>query len=140
MKYASQVHESNKYEEALMSGLAGIVYKHRKLTALIWVALLVGMLGWSQKIGSAYSDSFTLPNTQSKIALDLITAHNPSQKGSSIQVVFAGKNGAKVTQSEVDPIDAKLQSLAHVASVQSPFAPNSSAISNLLGYRSVIFY
>ncbi len=112
-----------------MSGLAGIVYKHRKLTALIWVALLVGMLGWSQKIGSAYSDSFTLPNTQSKIALDLVTQHNPSEKGASIQVVFASKNGAQITQSEVDPVDAKLQTLAHVTSVQSPFAANTSAIS-----------
>ncbi|HEY4898519.1 MAG TPA: MMPL family transporter, partial [Candidatus Nanopelagicaceae bacterium] len=112
-----------------MSGLAGIVYKHRKLTALIWVVLLVGMLGWSQKVGSAYSDSFTLPNTQSKIALDLLTAHNPAEKGASIQVVFAGKNGAPVTQAEVDPVDAKLQTLGHVTSVQSPFAPRSSAIS-----------
>src|ERR1019366_1258260 len=112
-----------------MSGLAGIVYKHRKLTALIWVVLLVGIFSWSQKVGSAYSDSFTLPNTQSKIALDLLTAHNPGEKGASIQVVFAGKNGAQVTQAEVNPIDIQLKGLAHVASVQSPFAPNSSAIS-----------
>ncbi len=111
-----------------MSGLAGIVYKHRKLTALIWVAVLVVLLGWSQKIGSAYNDSFTLPNTQSKIALDLITKHNPAEKGVGIQVVFAGKNGAQITQSEIDPIDAKLLTLAHVTSVQSPFSPNSSAI------------
>jgi len=112
-----------------VSGLGSIIYKHRKLTALIWIILLVGISTWSQKAGSAYSDSFTLPNTESKMALDLLTQHNPAEKGTSIQVVFAGKNGAPVTHAEVDPLDAQLKTLMHVASVQSPFSPNTRAIS-----------
>jgi len=84
---------------------------------------------WSQNVGSIYSNSFTLPNTESKVALDLLTAHNPADRGSSIQVVFASKNGSTLTPAEIDPINAKIRTLSHVTDVQSPFAPNSRAIS-----------
>ena len=87
------------------------------------------MTAWSQNVGSIYSNSFTLPNTESKVALDLLTAHNPADRGSSIQVVFASKNGSTLTPAEIDPINAKIRTLSHVTDVQSPFAPNSRAIS-----------
>ena len=87
------------------------------------------MTAWSQNVGSVYSNSFTLPNTESKVALDLLTAHNPAERGSSIQVVFASKNGSTLTPAEIDPINAKIRTLSHVTDVQSPFAPNSRAIS-----------
>ena len=112
-----------------MTSLAGFIYRHRKATALVWVLFLVGMTAWSQNVGSAYSNSFTLPNTESKVALDLLTAHNPAEKGSSIQIVFASKNGSKLTLAEVDPINSKIKTLTHVVDVKSPFAPNSGAIS-----------
>jgi len=112
-----------------VSKLAGFVYRHRKATALVWVLLLVGITVWSQKVGSVYSNSFTLPNTESKTALDLLTAHNPAQKGSSIQIVFANKKGVMLTQADVDPIDTKIKTLAHVTDVQSPFDPNAGAVS-----------
>jgi RND superfamily putative drug exporter len=80
-------------------------------------------------VGSAYTDAFTLPNTESKIALDLITQHIPAKKGSSLQIVYASKNGVALSAAQTDPVDAKIRTLAHVASVQSPFAPTSQAIS-----------
>ena len=112
-----------------MTSLAGFIYRHRKATALVWVLFLIGITAWSQNVGSAYSNSFTLPNTESKVALDLLTAHNPAEKGSSIQIVFASKDGSKLTLAEVDPINSKIKTLTHVVDVKSPFAPNSGAIS-----------
>ena len=113
-----------------MSGLANIVYKHRKLTALIWVLLLVGITTWSQKAGSAYSDSFTLPNTESTTALNLLMKYQHQESGASIQVVFASKDGTPLTQAEIDPIDTKLQGLSPVVTqVVSPFAATSRAMS-----------
>lgn len=113
-----------------MSGLANIVYKHRKLTALIWVLLLVGITTWSQKAGSTYSNSFTLPNTESTTALNLLTKYQHQESGASIQVVFASKDGSPLTPAEIDPIDAKLQSLTPtVTKVSSPFTAQSRALS-----------
>jgi len=70
-----------------VSGLGNFVYKHRKLTALVWILLLVGITTWSQKAGTAYSDSFTLPNTESTTALNLLMKYQKQESGASIQVV-----------------------------------------------------
>ncbi len=111
-----------------MSFLANWTFKHRKLVVVIWLVLLVGITGVAQKVGSAYSDSFTLPKTESKTALDLLTKYAPAQKGESIQVVYAAKAGV-LTQQEVAPIEAKLSKLAHVSGIDSPFAGRNGAIS-----------
>ena len=111
-----------------MSFLANWTFKHRKLVVVIWLVLLVGITGVSQRVGSAYSDSFTLPKTESKTALDLLTKYAPAQKGDSIQVVYAAKVGV-LTAQEVAPIEAKLSKLHHVSSIDSPFGGRNGAIS-----------
>jgi RND superfamily putative drug exporter len=111
-----------------MSFLAHWTFKHRKLVVLLWLVLLVGMTGVSQKVGSAYSDSFTLPKTESKTALDLLTKFAPAQKGDSIQVVYASNVGL-LTAAEITPIEAKLSTLHHVSGIDSPFAQGNGAIS-----------
>ncbi len=111
-----------------MSFLANWTYKHRKLVVITWLVLLVGITGVAQKIGSAYSDSFTLPKTESKTALDLLTKFAPAQKGDSIQVVYAAKVGMLTTQ-EIAPIEASLLKLHHVASIDSPFGGRIGAVS-----------
>jgi len=111
-----------------MSVLANWTFKHRKLVVILWLLVLVGIGGVSQKVGSAYSDSFTLPKTESKTALDLVSQYLPSQKGDSIQVVFASKQGP-LTAQEIDPINAKIASLQHVSAVDSPFSGRSQSVS-----------
>ena len=111
-----------------MSGLANWTYKHRKFVVVIWLFLLVGISGISQKVGSAYSDAFTLPKTESKTALDLVAKYFPAQKGDSIQVVYASNSG-RLTQQQIAPIEAKLAKLNHVTEVDSPFSGRTHAIS-----------
>ncbi len=113
-----------------MSGLGNFVYKHRKLTALVWILLLVGITTWSQKAGTAYSDSFTLPNTESTTALNLLMKYQKQESGASIQVVFASRDGSVLTPGELDPVVAKLQTLAPtITQVVSPFAAAARSIS-----------
>jgi RND superfamily putative drug exporter len=111
-----------------MSGIASFVYKRRKLTVIVWILLLVGITSWSQRIGSAYSDSFTLPNTESTHALNLLMKYQHQESGASIQVVFASKDGRPLVKSDIFPVDTKLQTLTPtVVQVVSPF--QSGAIS-----------
>jgi RND superfamily putative drug exporter len=111
-----------------MSKMADWTYKHRKLVVALWLLLLVGIGGISQKMGSAYSDSFTLPKTESKTALDLVAKYSPTQQGESIQVVFASKQGP-LTQLEIERVDRKIATLHHVSVVDSPFSGRSHEIS-----------
>jgi RND superfamily putative drug exporter len=109
-------------------GLANWTYKHRKLVIVIWLLLLVGIGGISHQIGSAYSDSFTLPKTESKTALDLVAKYLPSQKGESIQIIFASHN-RRLTQLEIECVNRKIATLNHVSAVDSPFSGRSREIS-----------
>lgn len=111
-----------------MSFLANWTFKHRKLVVVLWLLVLTGITGISQKVGSAYSDSFTLPKTESKTALDLLARFAPARQGDSIQVVYAVKNGL-LTPQEIAPIEAKLSKLHHVSNIDSPFEGRNGAIS-----------
>lgn len=111
-----------------MPSLANWTFKHRKLVVLAWLLLLVGITGIAQQVGSAYSDSFTLPKAESRTALDLMAKYSPAQKGDDIQVVYASKDGP-LTERMIAPIEAKLAKLSHVSAVDSPFAGRNSAIS-----------
>jgi len=112
-----------------MNALAHFCFKHRKGVALTWVTALILIVILGNNIGSAYSSSFTLPNTESKVALDLITKNLPTNKGATIQLVFASKDEIPLTQTEVSPAIAKMQTLKHVIGIDSPFAPKTHAIS-----------
>ncbi|MEI9907430.1 MAG: hypothetical protein WDO06_05610 [Actinomycetota bacterium] len=70
-----------------MSFIANWTFKHRKLVVLLWLLLLGGITVLAQNAGTAYSDSFTLPNTESKTALDLLTKYAPTQRGTQSSVV-----------------------------------------------------
>lgn len=112
-----------------MNTLAHFCFRHRKAVALSWVTALILIVILGNNIGSAYSSSFTLPNTESKIALDLIAKNFPTNKGATVQLVFASRDGTPLTQDKVAPAIAKMKTLKHVVKVDSPFDPNSSAIS-----------
>jgi RND superfamily putative drug exporter len=110
-----------------MSALANWTFKHRKFVVMAWLVLLVGIGTIGRQVGSAYSDSFTLPKTESKSALDLLSKYSTTQKGESIQVVYASKGG-RLTEAQIAPVEKKLAKLNHVAAVDSPFSGRDAAI------------
>jgi RND superfamily putative drug exporter len=110
-----------------MRGLARWSYRHRRLVILGWLLALVGMTLISNAVGTAYSNDFNLPHTESTDALALLQKAAPQQSGDSEQVVFETTGGAKVTdpavQARIEPVLARLKTLPHVSSVVSPFDP-----------------
>jgi RND superfamily putative drug exporter len=111
-----------------MNFLANWTFKHRKWVVIAWLLLLGGMVVLGQQIGSAYSDSFTLPKTESKVALDLLSKYAPAQQGDDIQVVYAVKKGVLIPQ-DIAPVEARLLELSHVSGIDSPFAGRNGALS-----------
>ena len=58
-----------------MKSLATWCVRHRVVVVVLWVVALVGMTALSQSVGTAYSNSFSLPHTESTQALDLLQAN-----------------------------------------------------------------
>ncbi|MFF0163426.1 hypothetical protein ACFYRY_38745 [Streptomyces sp. NPDC005263] len=70
-----------------MSTLARWCYRHRLLVVLLWLGMLVGLGVAETSAGSAYNDSFSLPNTESTQAVNLLKSSFPAQAGDSDTVV-----------------------------------------------------
>jgi len=114
-----------------MKTLTRLVNKYRKITVLTWVALAIGTSLISQSMGTSYSDSNSLPNSESKIAQELMASSQGqgSGTGSSVQIVFGSKDNGKLTPADIDPVLAKLSQLSYVSEVKSPFEINSRSVS-----------
>jgi RND superfamily putative drug exporter len=113
-----------------MRSLARWCVTHRRLVLLIWAIVLVLSLGLLKSVGTAYSNSFNLPHTESTDAISLLQASAPKDSGDSEQVVFATPGGAKVTdpgvEAQVGKLIKKLETLPHVSPIPSPYSPQNS--------------
>jgi len=110
-----------------MKSFATWCVRHRGVVVLLWIAALVGMTLLSLGIGTAYSNSFSLPHTESTQALDLLQAAAPRQAGDQEHIVIHTTDGISVTdpavRAPVEAMMAKVEQLPHVSVVEGPFTP-----------------
>jgi RND superfamily putative drug exporter len=73
----------------MLTRLARGCYRHRRLVAAGWAALLAGLLALGSAYGGEFDNDTTLPGSESQQALDLLEAHDfPTHAGESGQLVF----------------------------------------------------
>jgi RND superfamily putative drug exporter len=113
-----------------MKRIASWCVRHRLIVVLLWLTALIGMSVISQAVGTAYSNSFNLPNTESTKALSLLQASAPKIAGDREQIVFHTTNQTKVTdpqvESTVNAMLAKIAAVPHVTDVASPYGPGGA--------------
>jgi putative drug exporter of the RND superfamily len=106
--------------------LATVCFRHRRLVLLFWLAALVSMTMLSKAIGTNYSNSFSLPNTESTRALELLESVTPSNAGDIERIVFQTSGGTTVTDPAVEgritSMLDRVAALHNVTSVESPYA------------------
>src|SRR5260370_26408667 len=66
---------------------------HRRLVALGWIVVAVAVFAISSSVGTRKANNFSLPNTGSQRAVDLLKSRFPAQAGDSAQVVFQARTG-----------------------------------------------
>jgi RND superfamily putative drug exporter len=124
-----------------MRSLAGWCVSHRRLVLVIWAIVLIVSLGVMKSVGTDYSNSFSLPNTESTDAIKLLQASAPKDSGDTEEVVFATSGGAKVTdpsiKAQVGTLITKLEALPHVAPIPSPY--NTATGNNISADKTVAF-
>jgi putative drug exporter of the RND superfamily len=120
-----------------MRGLATWCVRHRRVVVLIWLVFLIGTIALGRAVGSAYTNNFSLPNTESTRALNLLQAASPAAAGDREQVVFHATDGRRVTdpsvKERVEPMLDQLEHVPYVSSVQSPFGPLGASEINATG-------
>jgi RND superfamily putative drug exporter len=95
-----------------------------------WIAALVGLTAIHSAAGSAYTDNFKLPSTESFDAIKLLQRNVPRASGDTDQIVIAAKQG-RVTdpavRAQVESTLATVARQSHVSLVASPYGPRGAS-------------
>ncbi|HEY0360892.1 MAG TPA: MMPL family transporter, partial [Solirubrobacteraceae bacterium] len=102
------------------------------------------MLAISSSVGTRTANNFSLPNTGSQHATDLLASRFPAQAGDADQIVFharAGKLTDPAIQGRVSATIARVSKLPHVTAVVSPYSVGSRTIApdGTIGFATVTF-
>ena len=120
-------------------------FRHRRIVLAVWLVALVGSFAASRAAGDAFSTKFSLPNTQSADALNLLQKDFPAASGSSDQIVLHARSGTlhdPAVKADAEQMLAKVAKLPHVSSVASPYAPGAAAQvskDGTIGFATVSF-
>ncbi len=109
-----------------MKSLARFAVRRRWLVLVAWIILFVGLTGAAQSVGTAFSNSFSLPGTDSTRAFALLSQVK-SLGGEADQIVFQATSGTIADQrATIEQMLARVAHLPKVASVTSPFCATSA--------------
>src|SRR6266849_7428488 len=117
---------------------------HRRIVVLSWIVLAVGVLAVSQAVGKRNANNFSLPNTDSQRAVDLLKSRFPTQAGDADQIAFRtpqGKLTDASTRAVIAPLLVRIAGLPHVTGVVSPYEADANAVSKAgtIGFATVEF-
>ena len=107
-----------------MAAFARWCFLHRKAVLALWLIALIGFFAIGRLTGSAYSDSSSLPGTDSAKAQQVLATHLPAQAGDSDQIVVQARHGtlrSPAGQTAVTSMLARVARLPDVRSVVSPY-------------------
>jgi RND superfamily putative drug exporter len=109
----------------VVARVAAWTTRRRGRVLLAWVIVLAGAVALFKSAGSDFSNSLTLPGTQSQAAVNALRRDFPQRAGDQDQIVFATSQGSITSTPTKDRIAstlAQVTHLPHVVSVVSPYA------------------
>ncbi|KUO21701.1 MMPL family transporter [Streptomyces dysideae] len=105
-------------------------YRHRLVVLLLWVGALFGLGAAGSSAGTSYADVFSLPNTDSKSAYDLMQKAFPERAGDTDTVVWKVDEGSvrdESVRSRIEPALNEIGAMKGVGEVASPYGDRGAA-------------
>ncbi|MFF3483779.1 MMPL family transporter [Streptomyces sp. NPDC002701] len=105
-------------------------YRHRLVVLFLWVGALLGLGFAGSAAGTNYADTFTLPNTDSTRAYDLMEKAFPERSGDTDTVVWKVDEGTArdaSVRSRIEPALQEIGRMKGVGDVSSPYAAEGAA-------------
>ncbi|HEU5486764.1 MAG TPA: MMPL family transporter, partial [Microlunatus sp.] len=122
--------------------LGRAAYRHRVRVLLIWLAVLVLTVGAAAGIGGKFDENFSVPGTESQLALDSLNRTFPQAGGTTAQVVVVVLEGESVRDADVRrQIEAgveEIEKVEHVDSATSPFDKYAKGVISADGRAAII--
>ncbi|CAL9307548.1 MULTISPECIES: MMPL family transporter [unclassified Streptomyces] len=125
-----------------MAAIARWCVRHRLVTVLLWLAALCGVTVAAGVAGSAYSNDYEVPGTESGRATAVLQEAFPGRGGDSGTIVWHSEHGdvrgAAVEQRVTAMLD-RVEDLPGVAAVTPPSGPAQISDDGRTGYATVTF-
>ncbi|WP_406336524.1 MMPL family transporter [Streptomyces sp. NBC_00203] len=105
-------------------------YRHRLVVLLLWVGALFGLGFAASTAGTDYATDFSLPNTDSKRAYDLMEKAFPDSAGDTDTVVWKVDGGTvrdQSVRSRIQPALEEIGKMTGVGGVTSPYSGEQGA-------------
>ncbi|MFI9613010.1 MMPL family transporter [Streptomyces sp. NPDC052023] len=105
-------------------------YRHRLVVLVLWVGALFGLGFTATTAGTDYANVFSLPNTDSKRAYDLMEKAFPESAGDTDTVVWKVEEGTvrdAEVRSRIEPALAGIGRMDGVGQVAGPYAGERGA-------------
>ena len=108
-----------------MPGLSAWAVRRPVFALIAWFVALIAVIGLGRTLGGDLNDKFELPNTESKVATDLLTSSgtDTSRLEGGASIVWSPTSGTAVdaaTASKVLPLLTEISSLPSVTCVTNP--------------------
>jgi len=114
----------------MLRRVARFCYEHRRLVVLTWVigAMAIGLIGL--RAGSTFSQSLSLPGTESQRAVDLLRQRFPEAAGDPGEIVLDAPNGLRspAVKARVTKMLRNVAGVDGVVAVISPYATGHATI------------
>src|SRR4051795_7491415 len=111
-----------------MKALARWCFRRKFVVLAIWVVALLVLGGLSASAGSGYTDSFSLPGTESTTALNLLKDNFNTESTDTNQVVFAADDVTDpATKARIEKTLATIAKGPHVERVDFQFEQGARA-------------
>ncbi|MEV7995181.1 MMPL family transporter, partial [Streptomyces sp. NPDC086077] len=105
-------------------------YQHRLVVLVLWAGALFGLGFTATTAGTDYANVFSLPNTDSKRAYDLMEKAFPESAGDTDTVVWKVDEGTvrdEEVRSRIEPALARIGAMDGVGEVTGPYAGERGA-------------
>ncbi|MBE8474311.1 MMPL family transporter [Streptomyces justiciae] len=105
-------------------------YRHRLVVLFLWVGALFGLGAAGSAAGTDYANVFSLPDTDSKTAYDLMTKAFPQSAGDTDTVVWKVEEGSvrdESVRSRIEPALKDIAAMKGVGEVSDPYAAQGAA-------------
>ncbi|MFF9447248.1 MMPL family transporter [Streptomyces althioticus] len=102
--------------------------RHFVVVIVAWLVALVVLQVVSRAVGGAYSDNFTLSDSQSQKGVEVLQRHDPQAGGYSSQIVLHDdQQGLTALGSQMSSTVSSLEKLPHVLSAQNPLTSQGAS-------------
>jgi RND superfamily putative drug exporter len=110
-----------------LARLGDLAYRRRGRMVVAWIAALAAVVTIAPRFAGDFAVDFSLPDSESQAAADLIEEHFPRSSGESVNVVWEAAAGARDAEPRIDRFLAEAERVEGIGEPSEPrYSPDGT--------------